>query len=155
MFLNPPSPEFSRAFRVVLLLEGVGVSPKNPTGYANHPKDPGGETRFGICHRSHPDVNITTLTLDGALAIYWRDYWLPCGAQQLPWPLQCMHADAAVNQGVGRAAKFLQGTHDPEVYMTLREAFYQQLAANSPAAAYWLPAWEQRLRHLRALIAVN
>ena len=34
-------------------------------GYVNDPKDPGGETNFGIAKRSHPDVDIKNLTKEG------------------------------------------------------------------------------------------
>ena len=34
-------------------------------GYVNDPKDPGGETNFGVAKRSHPDVDIKNLTKEG------------------------------------------------------------------------------------------
>ena len=40
---------FDEIIEVVLHHEG---------GYVNDPKDPGGETNFGIAKRSHPDVDI-------------------------------------------------------------------------------------------------
>ena len=44
-------------------------------GYVNDPKDPGGETNYGISKRAYPDVDIKNLTEDGAKDIYKRDYW--------------------------------------------------------------------------------
>jgi Glycosyl hydrolase 108/N-acetylmuramoyl-L-alanine amidase len=44
-------------------------------GYVNNPADPGGETKFGICKRYHPDVDIKNLSREGAMAIYAREYW--------------------------------------------------------------------------------
>ena len=44
--------EFDDIIEVVLEHEG---------GYVNDPKDPGGETNFGIAKRSHPDVDIKNL----------------------------------------------------------------------------------------------
>ena len=35
-------------------------------GYVNDPKDPGGETNYGISKRAYPDVDIKNLTEDGA-----------------------------------------------------------------------------------------
>ena len=47
----------------------------NEGGWADHPRDPGGRTRFGISSRYHPEVDLDSLTLEGAQAIYRRDYW--------------------------------------------------------------------------------
>ena len=44
-------------------------------GYTNDILDPGGETRFGIAKRSHPNVNIATLTIEQAKEIYRTEYW--------------------------------------------------------------------------------
>lgn len=144
------SPEFERCFAIILRLEGVGVNSRNPTGYVNHPNDPGGETRFGISQRAYPGEDIKHLTRERALELYWRDYWLASGANALAWPMSCIHADAAVNQGVGRARRFLRQTHDPEQYLALRDAAY----ASSRGAPYWLPAWRRRLRELRRRIGM-
>ena len=38
-------------------------------GYVNDPKDPGGETNFGVAKRSHPDVDIKNLTKEVAKEI--------------------------------------------------------------------------------------
>ncbi len=58
--------EFNDIIEVVLHHEG---------GYVNDPKDPGGETNFGVAKRSHPDVDIKNLTKDGAKEIYKEHYW--------------------------------------------------------------------------------
>jgi len=49
----------------------------NEDGYVNDPRDAGGETNFGISKRSYPNLDIKSLTLDEALAIYLRDFWDP------------------------------------------------------------------------------
>src|ERR1043166_4063062 len=72
-----PTPAFERAFQVILRLEGVGVNPKNPDGYVNHVRDPGGETKFGISKKAFPTVDLAALTRADALAIYWTHYWRP------------------------------------------------------------------------------
>ena len=39
-------------------------------GYvSNHKADAGGYTKYGIAQKSHPNVNVRTLTLDGAKEI--------------------------------------------------------------------------------------
>ena len=57
---------FDEAFEVVVGLEG---------GYINDPNDLGGETKYGISKRYHPNVVIRTLTLGEAKQIYWNEYW--------------------------------------------------------------------------------
>lgn len=77
-------------------------------GYVDDPHDPGGETNHGISKRSYPTVDIKNLTKEGAKVIYRADYWSACRCDQLPGPLALMVFDAAVNQGVSRAVRFLQ-----------------------------------------------
>lgn len=90
---------FNLALDFVLAQEG---------GYTNDAEDPGGETNFGICKRAYPNIDIKSLTLDTAKAIYRRDYWDAAKCGDLPPAVAVMHFDCAVNQGVGAAAKFLQ-----------------------------------------------
>ena len=77
-------------------------------GYVNHPKDPGGETNWGIAKRSYPNVNIRTLTREGAIAIYRRDFWDRVQGDKLPPALAFQAFDAAVNHGIGNAVRWLQ-----------------------------------------------
>jgi len=44
-------------------------------GYTNDPHDSGGETKWGISKRSHPTLNIKTLTYTQAVDIYKEQYW--------------------------------------------------------------------------------
>jgi lysozyme family protein len=76
-------------------------------GYVNNPRDPGGETNWGISKRSYPNVDIKNLTREGAKAIYYEDFWVPCG-QQLDDAVQYQVFDAAVNHGIGNAIRMLQ-----------------------------------------------
>jgi lysozyme family protein len=76
--------------------------------YVNHPKDPGGETKFGISKRQYPNVNIAALTLEDAKAIYRRDYWNVVGGDDLPYPIAFEVFDAGVNHGVSRSLDFMQ-----------------------------------------------
>lgn len=89
---------FEEAVEFVLAHEG---------GYGNDPRDPGGETNFGISKRAYPDVDIKALTKDHAKAIYRQDYWdkLP---PNLPDSLAAVVFDCAVNTGLGRAVRLLQ-----------------------------------------------
>ena len=102
---------FDQAFRIVVGEEG---------GFTTNPADPGnwtggacgrGEcrgTRYGVSAAAYPDIGIATLTLDAARAIYRRDYWDRVQGDLLPPPLALLVFDAAVNNGVGRAVRWLQ-----------------------------------------------
>jgi lysozyme family protein len=59
----------------ILLTEG---------GYVNDPNDAGGETKFGISKRAHPDINIKALTKDQARDILVQDYIIDPGFDALP-----------------------------------------------------------------------
>lgn len=77
-------------------------------GYVNDPDDPGGETKFGIAKRSHPEVDIKNLTLQGAMDIYERLYWKPSKAERLMPEIRKCYFDGVVNMGQGRMVKVLQ-----------------------------------------------
>lgn len=77
-------------------------------GYVNDPRDPGGETNFGISKRSYPRVNMKTLTREQAIAIYKRDYWDSTGCDELPPKVAVAVFDCAVNQGPAIAKRLLQ-----------------------------------------------
>jgi lysozyme family protein len=92
--------DFDQAFERLIGHEG---------GYVNNPKDPGGETKYGISRRSYPAEDIANLTLERAKAIYLRDYWGPAGCDAVPDGLKFDVFDAAVNSGVTTAIRLLQG----------------------------------------------
>ena len=95
--------DFDRAFRIVVGHEG---------GHVDDPKDPGGETKYGISQRAYPDLDITGLDLEDAKHIYHGDYWNACRCDEYAWPLNLYVFDAAVNQGVGATRKMLQAALD-------------------------------------------
>ena len=102
---------FERVFRIVVGEEG---------GFTNSEADPGNwtggrfgvgrcaGTKYGISAAAYPGVDIERLDLAGAQAIYQRDYWDRVQAGELPPPLALLVFDAAVNNGVGRAVRWLQ-----------------------------------------------
>ncbi len=77
-------------------------------GYVDDPRDPGGETKWGISKRSYPELAIADLTRDAAIAIYRRDFWEPHRFGELPPALALACFDAGVNQGPQRAVRWLQ-----------------------------------------------
>lgn len=77
-------------------------------GYVNNPKDPGGETNWGISKRSYPNVDIKNLTRDGAKVIYLRDFWNRIHADEMPDGVAFQAFDFAVNSGIETAVRHLQ-----------------------------------------------
>lgn len=98
--------EFADAFAVVIGHEG---------GYVNDPRDPGGETKYGISKRAYPALNIADLTLEDARFIYRRDYWDKVRGDELPDALALNTFDAAVNHGVKNGIRMLQAAVGAEV----------------------------------------
>lgn len=90
---------FQRAFELVIGHEG---------GYVNDPRDPGGETKYGISKRANPDVDVRNLTLAQAQWIYRQRYWLPLHADAMPEAAAIQVFDAAVNHGIKPAVRMLQ-----------------------------------------------
>ena len=90
---------FDEAFDILIGHEG---------GYVNNPRDPGGETNWGISKRSYPNVDIRNLTKEGAKEIYRKDYWGRLEADSLPESVRFDLFDTAVNSGPGTAARLLQ-----------------------------------------------
>ena len=78
-------------------------------GYVNDPQDSGGETKYGISKRAYPDLDIANLSEEDAASIYKRDYWDRIKGDDLPASIACVVVDYAVNSGVSRASKALQG----------------------------------------------
>lgn len=92
--------KFERAVELTLRHEG---------GYVNDPKDPGGETNFGISKRSYPQIDIKRLTRTEAVVIYRNDYWYPSKADRILNELLSSKVfDLSVNCGVAAAVKMLQ-----------------------------------------------
>ena len=91
---------FDEAFEIVLRHEG---------GYTNDPNDTGGETKYGIAKKYHPDLDIKNLTLADAKKIYQDNYWsLNNYGDIVNQEIANQAFDLAVNLGGLRANKILQ-----------------------------------------------
>lgn len=80
----------------------------NEGGYVNNPRDPGGETKFGISKRSYPALEIEALNREDARAIYLRDFWKRGRMDEYDGAISFQVFDAAVNHGMGTALRLLQ-----------------------------------------------
>lgn len=96
---------FNTAMEHVFKWEGVD---------SNDPADPGGKTRYGITLKTfrklHPAGNFRMMDKEFAADIYREHYWQKAQCHLLPNWLSLPVFDCAVNQGPGRAIKFLQKT---------------------------------------------
>ena len=103
---------FEQALAIVVDHEGgfcsERVDPGNWTGGAVGCGELRG-TKFGISAAAYPAEDIINLTLEKAAEIYRRDYWDRVLGDRLSPPLALLVFDAAVNNGVIRAAGWLQG----------------------------------------------
>lgn len=124
---------FERAFKFVVGEEG---------GYVNDPRDPGGETKYGISKRAYPDEDIKNLTLERALSLYKRDYWDKIKGDTRPWGQALVVFDCAVNMGVGRALA-LDGSvqHGPDfvpMFQAERALLYAKMGTFQRFGRGWM-----------------
>jgi len=137
---------FEKAVQFVLKWEG---------GYSNDPRDPGGETKFGICKRSYPELDISKLTLKQAKEIYYQNYWLKAGCDKTIYPLNIIVFDTAVNMGRSMAEKLLNecfsydvdkniGTYNWKDYLLLRLYTYSKFKQ----AKLYFRGWSNRVLDL-------
>lgn len=156
---------FDRWFKWLMQWEGVV--------FENDPDDPGGATKFGIDQRSHPGVNIRSLTIEKAAEIYEDEAWNKLHAEELPHGVGEVLANIAVNCGYGAAVKWLQeavstkvdGLFGPETLRKARmsdpyslcdclldrtEKHYRSIAKGRKAK--FLKGWLNRNNSLRDLV---
>ncbi|MFJ9533327.1 glycoside hydrolase family 108 protein [Herbaspirillum sp. NPDC101396] len=98
---------FDQAFDLLIGHEG---------GYANDPRDPGGETMWGVTAtvaRANGYAGaMKDFPRDAAKAIYRAKYWNAVRADELPDFIRFDVFDAAVNSGVNQSIKWLQRAVD-------------------------------------------
>jgi|GEM_PF-241007 len=174
---------FEHALAHVLEMEG---------GYSDDPQDPGGATNFGITigdfarqlnvvlnAESAPGLRRRLRRISPKLVrtIYHQRYWQRASCAAFTPALALMHFDCAVNQGVGRAIRFLQqavgaqvdGEIGPETiaaaaatpvvdalprYADLRRRHYRSLAHFKRFGRGWLRRLRITLARANELIAV-
>jgi lysozyme family protein len=79
-------------------------------GYTFDPRDPGGETNWGISKRSIPEGDIKNPTRHAAKALYKAHYWDPLLPYRLPDIYQRVAFECAVNQGLGRCKTLIEAS---------------------------------------------
>ena len=145
---------------------------KHEGGYVFDPKDPGGETNFGISKRAFPNENIKALTKERARDIYYQKFWLPNSLDKLTDPeIAAAALDTVVNHGKGgmliqQAAQNIGiplsvdgkvgpdtvqslNTVVPKLYLNalyeVRADYYESLARKNPDLQKFVPGWMKRI----------
>lgn len=90
---------FKMAVNLTLEKEGI---------LSDHKDDAGGLTKYGISQTAYPKLDIAALTEEEAIKIYKRDYWDKAMCGEIPYPLDVLLFDTAVNHGVVKAIKIMQ-----------------------------------------------
>ena len=123
---------FDRAFEKLLGHEG---------GFVDHPKDPGGATRYGITQRvaraNGYEGDMRNFPLSEAKRIARKDYWDAVRADDMPDAVRFDLFDAAYNSHPTQATKWLQraagadddGIIGPKTILAVRMADPHKLAA--------------------------
>lgn len=107
-------------------------------GYVNDPHDLGGETNYGISKKTYPDVDIKNLTVEQAMAIYERNYWIFYNCNLMPPVAGILAMDAYVQHSPKTASRLLQeavgatpdGIVGPITLKKIREKDPRQLMLN-------------------------
>lgn len=81
-------------------------------GYVNDPRDPGGETNWGITKRTAQangyQGSMRAMTREQAYKIYYSAFWLRYQCDKMPDAVAYQFFDAAVNHGLSNASRMLQ-----------------------------------------------
>ena len=121
---------------------------KNPDGslkdgYVNDPDDAGGETKFGISKRAHPELDIKNLNISQACDIYYDEYWKP-QAEKLPMPLAMVAFDLYVNHSYATAKMLLRDNPDWKKVIQRRKDYRGQRVFSNPTQERFLKGWLNR-----------
>jgi len=77
-------------------------------GYVNNPRDPGGETNWGVSKRSYPGEDIRAMTRERAKMIFRRDFWDRINADRFHDGVAFQLSDLAYNSGAETAVRLFQ-----------------------------------------------
>ena len=127
------------------------VIEKDPDDEGNYVNGKLVGTKFGIDARSHPEINLKELDVEGAKEIYLKDYWEKFKCESYLYPLGEIIFNCAVNCGFGRVKKILAtGVETGDSFLDEQEDFYRRLAAAKPTNQKFLKGWLNRVDALRA-----
>jgi len=154
----------------------------------NDPLDRGGATNKGITQKTYnayltkhqlPLRSVEDIDDDEVGEIYKQEYWDKCMCSDIPFPLDLIVFDSAIQHGVSRASKWLQNCvgsvpdgvvgintiyslHGKvldkriqdviENYLNGRISFYAQIISNDPSQKKFANGWKNRMDALEHAI---
>ncbi len=145
---------------------------KEEGGYVHDPKDPGGETKYGISKARFPSEDIKALTLERAKNLYMTEYWLKnnlekiedqevataaldtvvqhgAGARLLQTAAGAAGKKVAVDGKIGPTTIAAINAVKPAAMLTAiyaqRRGYYAGLVAKDPSLAKFLKGWQARI----------
>lgn len=86
-------------------------------GWSNHPSDRGGATMYGVTQSTYnkwrdrvkrPRQSVRRISHEEARELYETFFWKEAGCDRLPWPVNYLVFDAAVNSGPEKSLKWMQ-----------------------------------------------
>ena len=114
-------------------------------GYSDDPDDPGSETKFGICKRSYPALDIMHLTRDQAVAIYFRDFWRKYQLDTIQdGQMRAKVFNMGVLMGMKTALMLSIGCDNIEEYRQVCEKHFQAICIKHPECSKFLHGWTRR-----------
>lgn len=137
---------FMKAMEFVLTWE---VGPKGSKrwdngGYVNNPADPGGETKYGISKRAHPEEDIKNLTLARALELYKEFYWDANACDEIPMPKAIAVMDTKVQFSYATCKMLLRQDATWEEIVQRRKEFRGERVKAHPESQQFLAGWLNR-----------
>ena len=155
MTTQTPSDDLQRSLDWLLEEEG---------GWSDHPSDRGGATFNGVTQTTYDDwrsrvkkqtkQSVRKASAAEIKELYDVMYWRAAGCDRLPWPINYVTFDAAVNSGVSRGVRWTQAglgvDQDGRVGPNTRAA--AQKAVDEGDSAKLLAILDQRVQFLVALV---
>jgi lysozyme family protein len=113
-------------------------------GYVDDPQDPGGETKYGISKRAYPNVDIKNLTRDGAITLYFYDYWQKYFAWIADPDMRAKAFNMGVLMGPQTALIVMEDCSNIDEYRQACERHFQAIVIKHPVCAKYLKGWTRR-----------
>lgn len=151
---------------MALFEDSINTVLENEGGYVNDQNDSGGETNFGISKKSYPNLDIKSLTVEDAKAIYLRDFWKFGGITSQPVATKLL--DSYVNMGhnaikiaqrlvnmdddgiFGTKTEHAINLETPEIFLSRYRIdlvnYYLDIVKVTPSKAKFLLGWLRRAR---------
>ncbi|WP_039761144.1 glycosyl hydrolase 108 family protein [Bartonella queenslandensis] len=117
--------------------------------------DSGSPSFWGLNAKAHPEIpDVSKLTEEEIKKIYYKEYWLPLNADNLPEEIRYIAFDTAVNMGVKKTLKLLKESEgDPNKFLDLRQNHYESLVKQNPEKyGKYQKGWAKRVGVLREML---